>query len=106
MLVERYGSTAYGHPGEPDGPPTIAIKFQDGPVAEVGCNGCGLEDVIAVLLIQLDDLNRRLPCSENARAGEALLVAVEWLARRTALRQVQGVEGTNLPHFQPLTGPA
>ena len=100
MLVERYGSTVYGHPGEPDGPPTIAIKFQDGPVGDLGCNGCGVEDVIAVLLDQLDDLNRTLPCPENAHAVQALLAAVEWLARRTVLRQAQGVEGTNLPHYQ------
>lgn len=100
MLVERYGSVVYG-PGEPGAPPTIAIKFQDGPVAEVGVNGCVVEDVIAVLLDQLEDLNSKLPCPENARATQALLVAVEWLARRTTLRQAQGVEGTNLPHFQP-----
>ena len=75
-------------------------------MGEVGVNGCGVEDVVAVLLDQLDDMNRTLPCPENVHAVQGLLVALEWLARRTALRQAQGVEGTNLPHYQPPPGRA
>ena len=77
----------------------IRIKFQCGPIGEVGVNGCSIEDVIDVLVARLDGFQRGpFKCPENKMALNMLLGARGWLQERTLLRQTQGVEGTNAPH--------
>jgi len=98
-LVESYGSTKFNHPGEPGGEPYIRIRFQAGPIQEHGVNGCSIEDVIDVLLTRLRGFQEGpFKCRENALAITDLESAQNWLLRRTANRQRQGVEGTNAPH--------
>ncbi|MCG3184704.1 MAG: hypothetical protein ICCCNLDF_02832 [Planctomycetes bacterium] len=76
------------------------IHFQDGPVGEVGRNGCQNEEIIEdVLLHRLRGLQLRFPCRENALAITKLEEALLWLKRRTELRTQQGVEGKNEPHI-------
>ena len=77
----------------------IRIKFQCGPLGEVGVNGCSIEDVIDVLAERLEGFQAGpFKCQENADALSFLYTAKGVLLTRTARRQAQGVEGRNLPH--------
>ena len=79
--------------------PVIHIKFQAGPIKEVGVNGCSIEDVIDILAERLRGFqNGPFQCGENEDAIRDLLAAKRWLLLRTSRRQKQGVEGTNQPH--------
>ena len=96
-LVESYGSQKFDNPG--DGSAYVRIKFQAGPLQEVGVNGCSIEDVIDVLTTRLEGFQRGpFKCRENALAITKLEEAKLWLLYRTSKRQRQGVEGTNAPH--------
>lgn len=74
------------------------IKFQHGPVGEVGLNGVQNEDVIELVVVRLMALNTKFPCRENILAITKLQEALFWLNERTRLRVEQGVEGQNEPH--------
>lgn len=77
----------------------IDIRFQAGPLTQVGANGCQIEDVIDVLVERLQGFQRgRFACRENAIAITKLEEARLWLSARNWKRQAQGVEGQNLPH--------
>ena len=77
----------------------IAITFQEGPVQEVGINGCHIEDVIDVLVERLRGFQvGDFRCRENALAITHLEEAGNWLVKRRMSRLAQGVEGTYLPH--------
>jgi len=102
-LVEVYGSNKFRYKAEdtsqPDPIPYIRIKFQAGPLQEVGVNGCSIEDVIDVLTARLEGFqNGPFRCRENALAITKLEEAKQWLLYRTSKRQAQGVEGTNAAH--------
>jgi hypothetical protein len=77
-------------------PQYIDITFQNGPIGEVGINGCQVEDVIAVIIDRLRELN--VPpynTRETSLAITALEEADNWLERRTRDRIRRGVEGKN-----------
>lgn len=77
----------------------INIKFQEGPIGEVGVNGCQIEDVIDVLVARLNEFQKPpLGCRENALAITKLEEAKMWLEQRTKNRAKQGVEGTYKAH--------
>jgi hypothetical protein len=79
----------------------IDITFQDGPIKEVGVNGCQIEDVIEVLVERLRGFQSGdYRCRENALAITHLEDAQNWLNRRTSARTKQGVEGRNLVHAE------
>lgn len=79
--------------------PYISIKFQLGPVKEVGENGTQIEKVLNVLIDRLDGFQQGpFKCRENALAITKLEEAKLWLSYRTLKRQEQGVEGLNQPH--------
>ncbi len=82
------------------------IRFQNGTVAEVGENGCQVEDVLEAALLRLQQLNERFPCRENALAITNAQQAVFWLRERTRVRQAQGVEGQYEPHQSTVAGVA
>jgi hypothetical protein len=76
--------------------PTTEIKFQNGPIAEVGANGHSNEALLAILIdrlqcFQLGNYN----CRENAIALTHLEDAMHWLQHRTRARLGRGVEGTS-----------
>ncbi len=78
----------------------IDIRFQAGPLQEVGVNGCSIEDVIDVLTARLEGFQRGdFRCRENALAITKLEEAKQWLLYRTMKRQQQGVEGRNQAHL-------
>jgi hypothetical protein len=77
----------------------ISIKFQEGPIREVGVNGCQIDDVIDVLVARLNVFqDGPYRCRENALAITKLEEARMWLNERTRKRVAQGVEGVNAPH--------
>ena len=71
------------------------IKFQHGPVREVGVNGITSECLLAILLDRLTHMNDAFPCDENLQALAGLYEALDALNRRTQARQARGVEGTS-----------
>lgn len=78
---------------------TLAIRFQDGPIQEHGVNGVGIENVLEVCRVRLQMFQEGpFKCRENALAITKIEEALLWLGARTALRQEQGVEGTNQAH--------
>jgi hypothetical protein len=79
----------------------ILVCFQEGIPAQVGTNGCTVEDVIDTAVERLHELNGRLPCRENEMAVARLEEAKDWLLLRTTRRTVQGVEGTERSHVDP-----
>lgn len=79
--------------------PVIAVTWPCGPVAEVGINGCAIEDVLDVCIARLEGFQRGpLAGTENGQALQHLAMARRYLQRRTQVRQAQGVEGTPRPH--------
>lgn len=71
----------------------ISFKIQNGPIKEVGKNGCQLTELIAVAGAMLEGLNEKYPCEENIVTLRHLKEALTWQEIRTLNRQSRGVEG-------------
>ena len=72
------------------------IKFQNGPVAENGVNGCHQEDLLHIVVDRLEHFQKGdYACRENALALTKIQEALHWLNHRTSDRQRRGVEGTD-----------
>lgn len=75
---------------------SIAITFQNGPIAESGVNGVTLESLIAIVIDRLRSFQAvKHGCRENALALTKLEEAMHWLHSRTRSRLARGVEGTD-----------
>nr|BDT27282.1 hypothetical protein BHI3_07480 [Bacteriovorax sp. HI3] len=72
---------------------SLSFTLQNGPIKEVGENGCQVEDVIAVAKHIVEQLNSKFPCRENAMTITKLDEAIMWSKKRTADRQSRQVEG-------------
>lgn len=81
----------------PNVSPLLYVKFQSGPVGEVGKNGVQVEDLLQVAQARLQHLDQEMPCSENFYALNRIAGALTWLDRRTADRRARGVEGQSRP---------
>lgn len=73
---------------------SLAFTLQNGPIKEVGVNGCQVDTVIEAAKHILEQFESQFPCKENAHAIAHLGDALEWLEKRTKDRQKRGVEGT------------
>jgi len=73
----------------------IAFLIQDGPVKEVGVNGCQIDTILKTCYIILGKLNYKMQCQENENAIIHLERAIECLAERKKNREARGVEGTS-----------
>lgn len=71
----------------------IAFKIQDGPIREVGLNGCQVTDMVRVAKHIIANLNEKYPSHENTKTLDALDVALMWQDKRTKDREARGVEG-------------
>lgn len=72
------------------------VKFQDGPIAEVGTNGVTQEALLAIVEDRLKCFqDGPYACRENAIALEKVQEAMHWLHHRTRARVARGVEGTH-----------
>lgn len=75
---------------------TLLLRFQNGPIQEVGVNGITNEALLAVLIDRLEGFQAGpFACAENAEALAMLREAQHWLKARTMSRQERGVEGTH-----------
>lgn len=76
--------------------PVDTIKFQMGPVQEVGFNGLTDEALLAIVLDRLRGFQRgTCGCRENAIVVTKLEESIMWLRARAEDRERRGVEGTS-----------
>lgn len=77
----------------------MKIRFQCGPIKEVGMNGATIEDVLLILAKRLEGFQKgNFRCVENTNAISGIEHAIAWLDIRTRRRQRQGVEGSDKIH--------
>jgi len=74
---------------------TISFKIQNGPVKEVGVNGCQVDTIIETAKIMIEGLNKKFPCRDNSMVITKLDEALFWLINRKKDRENRGVEGFN-----------
>jgi hypothetical protein len=74
---------------------SLSFTLQNGPIKEVGKNGCQVVDVIAVAKHIIEQLNAKFPCRENAMTITKLDEAIMWQNKRTQDRVSRSVEGTS-----------
>jgi hypothetical protein len=74
---------------------TISFKIQNGPVKEMGVNGCQVDTIIEAAKLIVEGLNKYFPCRENAMVITKLDEALMWSAKRKSDRENRGVEGLN-----------
>jgi len=75
---------------------SAVIRFQNGPIQEMGVNGISGESLLAVVEDRLKSFQAGpYACRENALALTHLQEAMHWLHHRTRERMQRGVEGTN-----------
>jgi len=75
---------------------TQRLKFQDGPIGEVGWNGIIDEALTAILIHRLECWQAgQYANRENALAKTALEESLLWRLKRTLDRELRGVEGTH-----------
>lgn len=81
----------------PNGDPgDVRIKFQNGPIKEVGTNGVTHEALLAIVIDRLEGFQSGpYECEENQDALNYLRKAQEVLHDRTLARLARGVEGTH-----------
>ena len=74
---------------------TLKFTIQDGPIGEVGENGCQIDTLGIVWLEILRTFNRFFPCRENSITITKIQEALMWQEQRTKNREKRGVEGFN-----------
>jgi hypothetical protein len=72
---------------------TIAFKIQNGPIKEVGVNGCQIDTMIEAVKLIIEGLNKESPCRENSIVITKLDEALLWLGKRKSDREKRNVEG-------------
>lgn len=74
------------------------VSFQNGAILESGVNGIMNEDLLAIVIDRLQGFQSgKFVCRENAIALTKIQEALMWLEKRTADREVRGVEGKLIP---------
>jgi hypothetical protein len=71
----------------------ISFKLQNGPIKEVGINGCQVDTLIETAKIIIEKFNAEFPSRENAVVITKLDEALLWLMKRKIDREKRGVEG-------------
>lgn len=72
---------------------SLSFTIQNGPVKEVGVNGCQVDTVIEAAKVMLEGLNKKFHCRENSLAITKLEEALHWLEHRKKDREARNVEG-------------
>lgn len=75
----------------------IGFKLQNGPIKEVGVNGCQVDTMIEAAKMIIGKLNEKFPCIENQNALCRIDEVLFWLWKRKYNREKRGVEGFDLP---------
>lgn len=74
---------------------SLSFTLQNGPIKEVGVNGCQVDAMIEAAKLIIEKLDEKYPCEENTMALAHLRSALSWLETRKKNREARGVEGTN-----------
>lgn len=74
---------------------SIAFTVQNGPVKQVGVNGCQVDEIIEAAKLIIEGLNKNFSCRENSMAITKLDEALLWLKKRKFDREQRNVEGYN-----------
>lgn len=82
----REGTQGGGH---------LECILQDGPIKEVGVNGCQIDDIIEWAKARIEFFNSKFPCRENSMIITKLDEALLWSMKRRVDREKRQVEGTN-----------
>lgn len=70
------------------------VKFQKGPINEVGVNGVTHEALLAIVIDRLRSFQAGpFACEQNYSALKHVEIALDWLKQRTLERMHRGVEG-------------
>lgn len=72
---------------------TITFQIQDGPIKEVGVNGCQIDALGEAWLNIITGFNEKFPCRENAITITKIEEALLWQQKRKQDRVKRGVEG-------------
>lgn len=73
----------------------LAFQIQNGPVKEVGVNGCQVDTIIEAAKLIVEGLNKNFPCRENSMVITKLDEALQWSLARKMNREKRVVEGLN-----------
>lgn len=73
----------------------ISFRIQNGPIKEVGVNGCQVDTLIEAAKIIIEGLNAKFPCRENSMIITKLDEALLWSMKRKLDREARNVEGFN-----------
>lgn len=74
---------------------SLAFTLQQGPIKEVGVNGCQVDTVIEAAKHILEEFQAKFPCHENGAAISHLDSALDWLEARKKDRESRSVVGTS-----------
>jgi hypothetical protein len=74
---------------------SICFRIQNGPIKEVGVNGCQVDTLIEAARLIIEGLNLKYPCQDNDYVIGHLTCAIGYLKSRKKDRETRGVEGTN-----------
>jgi hypothetical protein len=74
----------------------ISFRIQNGPIKEVGLNGCDVSTIIEAASLIVEGLNKQFPCDENHKAIRSLNNALDWLEERKINREKRQVEGRSI----------
>jgi hypothetical protein len=76
----------------------LFVRFQRGPIKEVGVNGVTNEALLAIIIDRLEGFQLGgFACPENDKALGFARLTLDALKERTQKRLARGVEGTNTP---------
>lgn len=73
---------------------SLAFTVQNGPVKEVGVNGCQVDTLIQAAKAILEGFDNIVPCPHNKKAMDCLDLALIHLQLRKEDREKRSVEGT------------
>ncbi len=76
---------------------SISFQIQDGPIKEVGVNGCQIDELGKVWLQILEKFNKAFPCRENSLTITKIEEALMWQQKRKENREKRNVEGLDKP---------
>jgi hypothetical protein len=76
---------------------SIHFILQNGPIKEVGVNGCQVDALIEAAKLIIEGLNEKFQCSQNAWAVKHLEHALYFLNKRKEYREKRQVEGKSQP---------
>jgi len=92
----RYGISVHNVVPQGESNAVYGLRFQQGPLNEVGANGITNEALLAIVLDRMRGFqNGPFNNRENAIVITKLEEAMHWLHHRTRDRLARGVEGVN-----------